>query len=153
MILIYQGLTCCIIVLNVNRCHTSVAVADMFVTFWTAVNAVLGSAESGSKEEHGYKVLLLFNTVVRVDYYVYGYKMFSTGITDEKRNGIVMVCTVGVVDMKSVGLETLVYLLGQQAATSMTFLDDQKAMWQARKQQLEIYSKKPRDLNQWTEFE
>lgn len=118
-----------------------------------AVNAVLGSAESGSKEESGYKVLLLFNTVVRVDYYVYGYKMFSTGVTDEKRNGMVVVCTVGVVDMKSVGLETLVYLVGQQAETSLTFLQDRAEMWLARKKQLEIYSQKPRDLNSWTEFE
>lgn len=34
---------------------------------------------------------------------------------DRKKNGLAFVAVVGVVDLKQVGLETLVYLVGQQA--------------------------------------
>ena len=87
------------------------------------MNAVLTKASAGEKLEIGYKVLIIHSAVVRVDYMVYGYNVSaSSGISDMAKNGLVCVATVGVVDFKSIGLETLVYLVGTQCAqVSMLF--------------------------------
>ncbi len=82
-----------------------------------AVNAVISNTSGGGKMDVGYKLLLLHNAVVRIDYYVYGFNLYTnTGFSEKKRNGLVFVSTISTVDMKSIGLETLVYLTGVQAA-------------------------------------
>jgi hypothetical protein len=85
------------------------------------VNAVLTKASAGEKLEQGYKVLLIHSAVVRVDYFVYGYTVSAnSGIAQTTKNGLVCVATVGVVDFNSIGLETLVYLVGTQCAQVST---------------------------------
>lgn len=98
-----------------------------------AIDAVLGNTSAGSREETGYKVLLLNNTIVRVDYYVFGYNMHTAGgLVDRKRNGLAFVATVGVVDMKLVGLEALVYLVGSQANAARVFMNQRYEDWNVR---------------------
>jgi hypothetical protein len=85
------------------------------------VNAVLTKASAGEKLEQGFKVLLIHSAVVRVDYFVYGYTVSAnSGIAQTTKNGLVCVATVGVVDFNSIGLETLVYLVGTQCAQVST---------------------------------
>jgi hypothetical protein len=83
------------------------------------------------------QILLINSVVVRVDYYVYGYNMYSTGVVDRRRSGLVFVATIGTVDLKAVGLEVLVYLVGKQATDAQIFLKKRAETWKQRQSQLQ----------------
>jgi hypothetical protein len=88
-----------------------------------ALNVVLGNGAAGERTEQGYKVLLVHDTVVRIDYYLYGYTMHTSGLTEDQHRGVAFCATVGVVDLKSVGPEVLMYLVGTQAAGCSAFIE------------------------------
>lgn len=60
--------------------------------------------------------MFLNQAVVRVDYHVYGINLHTVGAVDRRKSGLAFVAMVGVVDLKKIGLEALVYLVGKQAS-------------------------------------
>jgi len=87
-----------------------------------ALNAVLGNAEAGSKEQIDYKVMFLYNAVIRVDYMLYSYTLSSEGVSKDVTNGVCFVCTISTIKLSAINSEVIAYVLGEQADKGGKFL-------------------------------
>lgn len=92
----------------------------------TALQAVLGSSQAGEKTVRDMTTIMLYNAIVRVDYFVYSYTFSNKGAKDFCMNGVISVSTIGIVPLERVSVDVLAYLLGSAADSGGRFLADRQ---------------------------
>ena len=77
----------------------------------TALNELLGNASAGEKEKRECHVVYANNSILRVDYHMYKYDFSSKGLRDTAENALCYVIQVGVLDLKKVDPQVVLYEL------------------------------------------
>lgn len=76
-----------------------------------AVNELLGDTTAGEKSKKEFHVVFANNGLLRVDYMFYKYDFTSQGLVDKFQNGFCYYAQIGVLDLKKVNPQILLYEL------------------------------------------
>ncbi|KAL0479211.1 hypothetical protein AKO1_008033 [Acrasis kona] len=104
-----------------------------------ALRTVLGNSSGGSKEDINYKVMLLHNAIVRLDYKLYSYTLESEGVTLHVQNGICFFCSVSVIDLRVAGKEAIAYCIGSASEESSKYFKSHQGNTESYKKTLEAW--------------
>ena len=83
----------------------------------TGLNALLGNASAGEKENTGFSVVYSDNTLLRVDYYMYKYDLTSKGVVEKMSNGFLYYVQISVLDLQRVNPQVVLYELTKSVGT------------------------------------
>ena len=76
-----------------------------------AVNELLGNTLAGEKEFSSFQVVFANNSLLRIDFYIYKYDFSSEGLREKIQNAFCYVVQVGVLDLKKVDPQVVLYEL------------------------------------------
>ena len=83
----------------------------------TAVNELLGNTLAGEKEFSSFQVVFANNSLLRIDFYIYKYDFSSEGLREKIQNAFCYVVQVGVLDLKKVDPQVVLYELDKSIGT------------------------------------
>ena len=82
-----------------------------------AVNELLGNTLAGEKEFSSFQVVFANNSLLRIDFYIYKYDFSSEGLREKIQNAFCYVVQVGVLDLKKVDPQVVLYELDKSIGT------------------------------------
>ena len=82
-----------------------------------AVNELLGNTLAGEKEFSSFQVVFANNSLLRIDFYMYKYDFSSEGLREKIQNAFCYVVQVGVLDLKKVDPQVVLYELDKSIGT------------------------------------
>ena len=82
-----------------------------------AVNELLGNTLAGEKEFSSFQVVFANNSLLRIDFYIYKYDFSSEGLREKTQNAFCYVVQVGVLDLKKVDPQVVLYELDKSIGT------------------------------------
>lgn len=82
-----------------------------------AVNELLGNTLAGEKEFSSFQVVFANNSLLRIDFYIYKYDFSSEGLREKIQNAFCYVAQVGVLDLKKVDPQVVLYELDKSIGT------------------------------------
>ena len=86
-------------------------IAGLVSLLTVALNQFLGNTSAGETEKKDFHVIFANNSLLRVDYILYKYTFSSKGLKDEFQNGFCYYSQIGVLDLKKVNPQILLYEL------------------------------------------
>ena len=82
-----------------------------------AVNELFGNTLAGEKEFSSFRVVFANNSLLRIDFYIYKYDFSSEGLREKIQNAFCYVVQVGVLDLKKVDPQVVLYELDKSIGT------------------------------------